>query len=308
MSDNAGAPHFHVDIPRFLAALRSAEARTRFSARLIEKDYYCSLVLRELGDSFAAGLVFKGGTSLSKVHADFFRLSEDLDFAISIDPSARRSVRRAAIEPFKRHFESLCGRLPWLRDEAPLTGHDDSRQYNAQVSYGSVVTGEPERLKIEIALREEILVPAEERLARTILTDPATDDAVSPPLPVRVLTLLETYAEKIRAALTRRDPAIRDFFDVDDAVLSRRFAFDDTKLLELIVRKLSVSANDPVDLSPARILILRGQIETQLRPVLRETELQAFDLDRVLAVLTQVARHCGRHVPETDRRSPPFSL
>lgn len=294
MSDDADKPQFHAHTSRFLSALRSAEARTRFSARLIEKDYFCSVVLRELKDSFALGLVFKGGTSLSKVHADFFRLSEDLDFAISISSVARRSARREAIEPCKRNFEAICNRMPWFRVDSPLTGHDDSRQYNAQLSYDSAVTGEPERLKIEIALREEILVAPEERMARTILTDPETDDSVTPPLPVRVLTLGETYAEKVRAALTRRDPAIRDFFDVDEAVLRKRLAFDDPKFLELVVRKLAVSVHNPVDLSPGRIAVLRSQVETQLLPVLREIDLSAFDLDRVLALLTQVAQHCGR--------------
>src|SRR4051812_13621917 len=113
--------HIHSRMPRFLAALRASEARTLFSARLIEKDYHCSLVLRDLEAAFGMGLVFKGGTSLSKVHADFFRLSEDLDFAVSVSPSARRSARRDKVEPFKVHIEGLCDRMPWLNVATPLT-------------------------------------------------------------------------------------------------------------------------------------------------------------------------------------------
>ena len=50
---------------------------------LIEKDYYCSLILNYFfnGDT---SLVFKGGTCLSKVYVDFYRLSEDLDLIITV--------------------------------------------------------------------------------------------------------------------------------------------------------------------------------------------------------------------------------
>ena len=37
-------------------------------------------MLLDLADPFAKGLVFKIGMSLSKVHAEFFRLSEDLEW------------------------------------------------------------------------------------------------------------------------------------------------------------------------------------------------------------------------------------
>ena len=37
-------------------------------------------------------------------------------------------------------------------------------------------------------------------------------------------------------------------------------------------------------------MILRGQIETQLRPVLREEDYEAFDLQRVIAILEEVVQ------------------
>ena len=38
-------------------------------------------------------LTFKGGTSLNKIHAGFYRLSEDLDFSISMPVDSARSDR-----------------------------------------------------------------------------------------------------------------------------------------------------------------------------------------------------------------------
>ena len=68
----------HEDRERFGEALNFTEAETNFPARLVEKDYFCTVILEYLAMR-VPGLVFKGGTCLAKIHANFFRLSEDLD-------------------------------------------------------------------------------------------------------------------------------------------------------------------------------------------------------------------------------------
>lgn len=44
---------FHEDPPVFRTAIGFTEAKTGFSGQLIEKDYYCSLILRDLAGFFA---------------------------------------------------------------------------------------------------------------------------------------------------------------------------------------------------------------------------------------------------------------
>ena len=55
--------------------LRQAVERTArdhgFAAELVEKDFFCSLVLAILAAHMPEFLVFKGGTCLSKVYEDF---------------------------------------------------------------------------------------------------------------------------------------------------------------------------------------------------------------------------------------------
>ena len=51
----------HEDAALFRDAVQFTAAETGFSERLIEKDYYCSVVLADIAAS-DAGLVFKGGT------------------------------------------------------------------------------------------------------------------------------------------------------------------------------------------------------------------------------------------------------
>ena len=65
----------------FRAAVTFTAQRTAFTPRLVEKDSLCTVLLEYLAAT-GSRLAFKGGTCLSKVHAGFYRLSEDLDFVI----------------------------------------------------------------------------------------------------------------------------------------------------------------------------------------------------------------------------------
>ena len=240
-----GQLEYHENIEAFREAINFTESSTGFNARLVEKDYYCSLVLRDLTEAFQQGLVFKGGTCLSKVHTDFYRLSEDLDFVISMEADARRSARRRRIAPLKDLMQGLCERLPCFYVNNSLKGANDSKQYIGQLSYDSAVTGHAEFIKLEISLREPILDSVEHQSAQTMLTDPLHTAPVLKPIPVNVLSFHETFAEKFRAAMTRRTPAIRDYYDIDYAVRSHRLDPSDAKLLKLLHQKLAPCVTDP---------------------------------------------------------------
>jgi hypothetical protein len=64
--------------------LEQAALRRNVSAVLLEKDFWVCWVLGILfGSEFAESLVFKGGTSLSKVFGAIDRFSEDIDLSLS---------------------------------------------------------------------------------------------------------------------------------------------------------------------------------------------------------------------------------
>jgi len=293
MRDETISEAYHEDSRRFRDALTRTASETGFREQLIEKDYYCSVLLKDLEVLFGQGLVFKGGTCLSKVHAEFSRLSEDLDFGMSVKPDAPRRHRRRAADPNKRHFADLVDRLPFYAEVMALTGQNNNKQYNGKLAYRSLVTGEYESIKIEVSLREEVLLLPEQLAARTMLIDPLTNAAALTPIVVRVLSLREAYAEKTRAALTRRDPAIRDFFDIDNAVRKGLLEQGAPEFLSLVSKKLALT-EDSVDTSTQRIEILARQIETQLKPVLRSADYEGFALDRVVTLLREVVAECGQ--------------
>lgn len=278
----------HEDPELFREALRFTAAETGFPTRLIEKDYFCSVLLEYLAGA-EPELVFRGGTCLAKIHAGFYRLSEDLDYTIPIEVGAPRAERASRARGLKRAFAHIEDRLAGLGVAEPLRGANQSTQYLATVSYASRLTGQLEAIRVEVALREPLLDPATIGRARTLLLDPVSRVRKIPPVAVRAFTLPEAMAEKLRAALTRREVAIRDFYDIDFA--ARRLGIDllEPRLVEMVRAKLKVPSNDPVDLSAGRLAALRQQMESQLRPVLRNVDFEAFDLDRAFGLIRRVA-------------------
>ncbi len=290
-ASDAGLPEWYRDRDLFRAAVAYTATRTGFAELLIEKDSICTLLLEHLAQ--VEHLVFKGGTCLAKVHTSFYRLSEDLDFVIPAPTDATRRQRSARAAGLKASVADLPTRLPMLRLAEPLQGANDSRQYLATVSYVSVITGIEESVKLEVGLREPLLEAPLAARAATLVRNPMTDAAMVPPVRLACMSFRETLSEKARAALTRRDPAIRDFFDLEYAARVLRTDLTDARLVRLIGAKLAVPGNGPIDLSTQRLADLRTQVDARLRPVLRPDEFAAFDLDRAFAVVTGLAARVG---------------
>lgn len=141
------AIRYHEEPELFEAALSFTASQTGFSPRLVEKDYYCTLLLGYL--TGVEGLVFKGGTCLAKVHTEFYRLSEDLDFVIPTPCDATRGKRRAQASDLKAAVAQLPGALPAFHVANALRGANESTQYLATLAYDSIVTGEDAMIEVE---------------------------------------------------------------------------------------------------------------------------------------------------------------
>jgi len=108
----------HEDAAMFRAALTYTAAQTAFPSRLIEKDYWCTLLLAHLAGNVPETMIFKGGTCLAKVHIGFYRLSEDLDFAVAMAVNATRSQRSRRAAQIKAGITATVDLLPsfnWRR-------------------------------------------------------------------------------------------------------------------------------------------------------------------------------------------------
>lgn len=280
----------HEDTDFFREAVLFTAGRTGMSAALVEKDYFCSVLLAYLYQSEDIPLVFKGGTSLSKIYADFYRMSEDLDFLIPMSPDVSRSQRRGKIAPVKELLLNMPNKISGLQLPEAMRGHNNSKQYIAYVSYTSTVaiTDEPTQIEIEVGLRESLLAPPVRKEAKTLLINPFNKEFAVPKFNLMTLSLKEAYAEKLRAALSRRGPAIRDFYDIDYAVTNLDLDLRDSHLIGFVIEKLKVPGNDPINISNSRKSELRDQLDTQLKPVLRPQDFENFDFDRAFDLVAEM--------------------
>jgi len=278
----------HEDPVFFREAVNFTAAQTRFLPRLIEKDYFCTLLLHYLAAADPS-LVFKGGTCLAKVHADFYRLSEDLDFVIPTPGDASRAQRRNLAVRLKEATNGIEADLKPFRMVEPLRGANNSTQYVAAIAYPSLLSSQKETVKIEVGLREPLLKPICNGQARTLLLNPISNRPMVTAFSVPCLSREEAMAEKLRAALSRREVAIRDFYDIDYAVRKLDLDLQEPALLALTRGKLSVTGNEPADVTASRLAALRPQLASQLKPVLRPQDYETFDLEAVFQKVAAMA-------------------
>ncbi len=153
-------------------------------------------------------LVFKGGTCLAKVYAGLYRLSEDLDFAIPVPFDLSRSERGRRVERVREALIGLKKAFPLFLVIKPLKGANRSTQYLATLGYNSLLSQQEETIKIEVSLREPLLMPAVNGEVHTLVRNPVTNHALLSPITLRCIAKPEALAEKFRAALSRRDPKV----------------------------------------------------------------------------------------------------
>lgn len=282
----------------------------KFRTAIIEKDYYLTVILNNIESLLSDRIVFKGGTLLNKIHLNYHRLSEDLDFTYygnyGKDELSRRSQRSKAIMPIRDKMSEFLKKLEFKTDNPRGEGFNNSTQYIFYVKYPSFVTGKDENIKIEIALRQPLLDKPVHNVIRHFYQDPFTGEDLIPIHKVLSLSFNEAVAEKLKAAISRRDVAIRDYYDLWH-IAESGFDFFHVKFIRLFKRKLADEGYEGnykqnFGLSSDKISLLQRQVETDLRPVIRAGE--KFDLDKVFerfnSILSDFIRQEIKYELKTD--------
>jgi predicted nucleotidyltransferase component of viral defense system len=276
------------------AAVEFTAAKTGFQPALVEKDFWCSVVLGRLYTTEECPLVFKGGTLLSKAYVAFNRMSEDLDFTLPTAPGVTRGVRSKRAREIGALVEKAAAGL-LQADARGWQSFNNSTQHRITLWYPSVF-GSEGSIKLEVGQREEPMREIAAVPLATLLRDPLFDEEGVQPVMAASLSREEAYAEKVRATLTRDEPAPRDLFDLDYAVQEGVLDWEDAEFLRLAARKVAME-KDMDWLSVERIETFRRLIEGELRPVLRPDTFAAFDFDRSVATLENLAAALRKHWP-----------
>ncbi|MDP2927662.1 MAG: nucleotidyl transferase AbiEii/AbiGii toxin family protein [Candidatus Omnitrophota bacterium] len=264
-----------------------------FRLETIEKDYYLTLILNSVESHLSDKIVFKGGTLLNKIHLNYHRLSEDIDFTyFNPEGLQTRSRRSRAITPIREKMPELL-KLLELKSERPEgEGFNNSTQYVFNIFYPSFISGKDEKIKLEISLRQTPIDKPVHNVITHFYKDPFTGEDLIPKNKILSLTLNEAVAEKLKAAITRKDVAIRDYYDLW-FISEAKFDFKDRHFLSIFKKKLEAekyranySHNFGLDQQSKELL--HKQIETELIPVIRVGE--SFNLDKVFERFNEILK------------------
>ena len=288
----------HNDKEEFLRVLERTSGQTGFPLRLLEKDYYITVVLSRINE-LSNDLVFKGGTCLSKIYYSYYRLSEDLDFTLKIPlDNITRTIRRKAIQPIKESIKSFARNFDMSIEGIEKAGHNRSTQYIFYLDYHSVVLDKKESIKLEIGLRFNPILTTEKHRVSHKFLHPFTKEPLFDAGSVNCLSLKELVAEKLRASAVRDVIAGRDFYDLW-YLLRTGFDFKDKEILTLFKKKLKEDGF-PSDLKKYRINLgrsdkeiddIKTRVEDELFPVLTFHERKVFDMQKVLNILNEVLKN-----------------
>jgi len=272
-----------IDREKLKDIIPAIAGKMKFRPAIVEKDYYLTVILNNIESLLKDKVVFKGGTLLNKAHLNYHRLSEDLDFTYN-EAFANRSARSKAISPIRENMPAFLKSLGMTSDKPEGEGFNDSTQYVFKVKYSSVLMAKDDMIKIEVSLRQPPIEAPVHTLIKHFYQDPFSSEDLFPAGKVWSLSWKEAVAEKLKAAISRKDVAIRDYYDLW-YISEFGFDFHDKNFIKLFKRKVTDEGyvgdyKENFGLSNDNISILRKQIDGLLKPVIRSGE--EFDFDKVL--------------------------
>lgn len=179
------------------------EGLSPYPVSALEKDLHLTFILERFRSSQLElpGLVLCGGTSLVKGHKLIARMSEDMDFKVSVDSDVSKSQRSSFLSGLKRQIASLLDDDGFVVEN--VSAHNQNSFFRIELAYSQA-------FPLEAALRPHILV---EFTAESPFVPPVVCQASSLlglAVPERVtsvsfpcLQIEETIAEKSVAFLRR---------------------------------------------------------------------------------------------------------
>jgi len=271
------------DKEKFKDLISTIARKMRFRPVIVEKDYYLTAILNNIESLLSDKIIFKGGTLLNKAHLNYHRLSEDLDFSYDA-PLSARSQRSKAITPIREKMPDFLKALQLTSDKPEGEGFNNSKQYVFKVKYPSVLTAKDDTIKIEISLRQPPIDKPIHTEIKHFYQDPFTGEDLFPRGKILSLSWNEAVAEKLKAAISRKDVAIRDYYDLWH-IAEFGFDFHNEKFIKIFKRKVTDEgyAGDyrkGFGLNEDKLSLLHRQVETDLMPVIRAGE--SFNLDKVI--------------------------
>ena len=161
-----------------------------FNDIILAKDYHITAILYLIKD--IEGVYFKGGTALQKIFLSYSRLSEDIDFTLTMD-----------IEDAKKKIINILEKSKLFEK---ITKDKDVKGFTRLVVHYKGFSDEDGVVFIDLNQRAKLSMKPEKHKIKHFYKDSIPDFSLN------ALDKEELVAEKVAAAIGRNQP--RDHFDI----------------------------------------------------------------------------------------------
>lgn len=217
----------HKDKERFHDAIMAASAKFGFEPALIEKDYFVTLFLKRATERIN-GLVFKGGTSLSKCYKLIDRFSEDVDLTLDAEHFTQ-GRKRNSIKELIAVFDDL--ELILLnREKIELHTHGNFNRFEIQYPIKFQSDDVKSELIVEMTYIQKSY-PSEESEASSYIGDFLKEAGSSTILAEYGLEPFCVQVQALQRTLIDKVFALCDYYLSGDTERNSRHIYDIAKLL-----------------------------------------------------------------------------
>lgn len=220
--------YLHENRKEFTNAVNLASEYFHVMPIVVEKDYYVTMILRELSQRLDY-VVFKGGTSLSKCHKAIQRFSEDID--LTIDSKLSQGQMKKLKEGIKNVAEKLGLSIP------NIDATRSRRSYNRYIlEYQSVISNSDDAVQTAVLLETsfvEVSFPTVVLPVHSYIGDMMTKEAPDE-LENFYLEPFEMKVQGIDRTLVDKVFAICDYYMQNRVKKHSRHIYDIYKLIQIV--------------------------------------------------------------------------
>lgn len=211
-------------------AVIAASNYYRVSPAIVEKDYFVTIILERLKDRIP-GILFKGGTSLSKCHKLINRFSEDIDLTLDLSHFTQGNKRNA-----NKAILSVCDDLGFAVDNREQVEKHCHGNYNCYMIRYPAIFNKIEikpYIKLEMTFIQRAY-PDEYKPVCSLIGEFLLSQGQKDALAIYELTPYEIKVQALERTLVDKVFALCDYYLSKEVSRQSRHIYDLYKLINVI--------------------------------------------------------------------------
>jgi predicted nucleotidyltransferase component of viral defense system len=232
--------HHNIDLFDDIAV--NASESLNIDLEIIRKDYFVTLFLKEFL-KLEPGVIFKGGTSLSKCYKIINRFSEDIDLSFHNNGTPVTANERRDIN---HHVQSTCEALGFkITNESKIKSRAKLNIFRVNTGFTNKDHSIRDAIIVETAF-QTVPFPVEKKIVSTYLVDYLKENGHDDIVEIYELNEFEIYVQGVTRTLIDKVFAICDYYLDENYDEKSRHIYDLYKLWPLVKDTITIELIDEV--------------------------------------------------------------